>query len=102
MVALVALTLAAYNPSTAMAAKAKKAAKEVSADPSDKLAKANAAFDVNKMGDMSGFDPGTWVSPTGDTIKIAIVASYSGPSTINGQFYWATVSWVAHDIAQPG
>jgi len=105
MMALVALSLAAYNPSTAMAAKAKKATKETKEakeDPSDKLSKANAAFDVNKMSDMSDFDPSSWVSPTGDTVKIAIVASFSGPSSINGQFYWSTVSWVAHDINKRG
>ena len=89
MLIFAVLSLMVSSPSTAAAAKAKKATKETKeakVDPSDKLAKANAAFDANKMGDMSGFDPGTWVSPTGDTIKIAIVASYSGPSTVNGQF----------------
>ena len=61
---------------TAMAAK-----DAVKGDLVDKqLAKANAAFDAGKMGDMSGYDPATWISPTGDTIKIAIVASFSGPS----------------------
>ena len=35
----------------------------------------NAKFDVNKMGDMSDFDPNHPMIPTGDTIKIAIVAS---------------------------
>jgi hypothetical protein len=75
-----------YSPSTTMAAKAQKAPKEAKADPSDKLAKANGAFDVNKMGDMSDYDPATWVGPTsGDTIKIALVASFSGPAVINGQ-----------------
>lgn len=102
MFALAALTLTVYCPSPVMAAKAQKATKEAKADPSDKLAKANAAFDVNKMGDMSDFDPSSWVSPTGDTIKIAVVASFSGPSAVNGQFYFATVSWVAHDINKRG
>lgn len=37
-------------------------------------------FDVKKMGDMSDFDPNKPVMPTGDTIKIAIVASFSGPA----------------------
>ena len=102
MMALVALSLTVYSPLNVMAAKAKKETKEVKADPSDKLSKFNAAFDVDKMSDMSDYDPSTWVSPTGDTIKIAIVASFSGPSAINGQFYWATVSWVAHDINKRG
>jgi len=105
MLIFAVLSLMVSSPSTAQAAKAKKATKETKeakVDPSDKLGKANAAFDVNKMGDMTDFDPGTWVSPTGDTIKIAIVASHSGPSTVNGQFYWATVAWVAHDINKRG
>jgi len=91
-----------YSPSPVTAKKPAKATKESPADQSDKQVKARAFFDANKMSDMSGFDPGTWVSPTGDTIKIAVIASYSGPSTINGQFYWATVSWVAHDINKRG
>ncbi len=41
----------------------------------------NAKFDVNKMGDMSDFDPNSpAMIPTGDTIKVAIVASFSGPA----------------------
>jgi branched-chain amino acid transport system substrate-binding protein len=99
---LVAWSVILYSPSTVMAAKAKKAPAEAKADPTDKLAKANAAFDVNKMSDMSDFDPSSWVSPTGDTIKIAIVASFSGPSAVNGQFYWSGVAWVAHDINKRG
>ncbi len=103
LLALIALSLMAYSPSTVMAAKkATKATKESKAEPPDKLGKANAAFDASKMGDMSDYDPGTWVSPTGDTIKIAIIASFSGPSQINGQFYWSTVTWVAHDINKRG
>jgi branched-chain amino acid transport system substrate-binding protein len=102
MTFLVSFMLTVYSPSLALAAKAAKKAKATTAEPADKLAKANAAFDVDKMSDMSDFDPATWVSPTGDTIKIAIVASYSGPSAINGQFYWSTVSAVAHDLNKRG
>ncbi len=69
--------------------------------PSGALA-VNAAFDVNKMGDMSDFDPSNPVIPTGDTIKIAIVASFSGPAAINGQIYWMCVQWAAHDINKRG
>jgi len=47
----------------------------------------NAAFDGNKMGDMSDFDPNKPVIPTGDTIKIALVASFSGPAALVGQIY---------------
>jgi ABC-type branched-subunit amino acid transport system substrate-binding protein len=85
-----------------MAAKVQKSSSPAKEEGTDRLAKANAAFDVNKLSDMSGFDPSSWVSPTGDTIKIAIVASFSGPSAVNGQFYWATVSWVAHDLNKRG
>ena len=51
------LSVTCYSPSTVMAAKARKAPGETKADPSDKLSKANAAFDASKMGDMSGYDP---------------------------------------------
>ncbi|MGA3117234.1 MAG: ABC transporter substrate-binding protein [Syntrophobacteraceae bacterium] len=91
----IALALIVYSPSIVLAAEGK-------ADPADKLAKANAAFDADKMGDMSEYDPGTWVSPTGDTIKIAIVASFSGPAAMNGQYYWNSITWVAHDINKRG
>ena len=98
------LSLMVCNPAEIFAAKAKKATKAaaVTEQTDPQLAKPNAAFDASKISDMTGFDPGTWVSPTGDTIKIAIVASFSGPSAINGQFYWGAVSWVAHDINKRG
>jgi len=66
------------------------------------LGKPNAVFDVNKMGDMSDFDPNNPVIPTGDTIKIAIVASHSGPAAQVGQIYWICALWVAHDINKRG
>ena len=47
----------------------------------EKFPTPNASFDVNKMGDMSDYNPATIVSPTGDTIKIALVLffrSWSG------------------------
>jgi branched-chain amino acid transport system substrate-binding protein len=91
-----ALSLTVYSSSTAMAAPKGKGQSKGSE------VKANAAFDANKMSDMSGFDPATWVSPKGDTIKIAVLASFSGPATINGQMYWAAVSGVAHDINKRG
>ena len=61
-----------------------------------------AAFDVNKMGDMSDFDPNNPIIPTGDTIKIAVVASFSGPAALVGQIYWISVHWAAHDINKRG
>ena len=63
---------------------------------------ANAKFDANKMGDMSDFDPNNPQVPTGDTIKIALVASFSGPAAVVGQLYWACVQWAAHDINKRG
>ena len=46
-----------------------------------KVIAVNAAFDVKKMSDMSDFDPNNPVIPTGDTIKIAVVTSFSGPGS---------------------
>ncbi len=79
------LSLMAFSPSGTMA-----------------MPPANAAFDVNKMGDMSDFDPNNPVIPTGDTIKIAIVASHSGPAAQVGQIYWMCALSVAHDINKRG
>lgn len=64
---------------------------------------ANAKFEMNKMGDMSDFDPNDpKMVPTGDTIKIAIVASFSGPAATVGEIYWISVLWAAHDINKRG
>ena len=65
-------------------------------------APAKAAFDFKSMGDMSDFDPANPVIPTGDTIKIAVVASFSGPAALVGQIYWASAPWAAHDINKRG
>ncbi len=62
----------------------------------------NAKFDFSKVSDMSDFDPNNPVIPTGDTIKIAVVAPFSGPATIIGQVYCITVLWAAHDINKRG
>ncbi len=62
----------------------------------------NASFDANKMGDMSDFDPNHPIIPTGDTIKIAVVASFSGPAAAAGEQFWACVTSVAHDINKRG
>jgi ABC-type branched-subunit amino acid transport system substrate-binding protein len=78
------------------------AALAATADPAEKLSKPNAAFDANKMSDMSDFDPANVVLPTGDTIKIAMVASFSGPAANTGQSYWGFVSFAAHDINKRG
>lgn len=63
---------------------------------------AKAAFDFKAMGDMSDFDPANPVIPTGDTIKIAVVASFSGPAALVGQIYFASAQWAAHDINKRG
>ncbi|MDP2754894.1 MAG: ABC transporter substrate-binding protein [Nitrospirota bacterium] len=94
---------AALNPSISIAAKAGKTAKEVKADPGNMwVGKPNAVFDANKMSDMSDYDPATWISPTGDTIKIAVVAPFSGPATVTGEYIWTSVTWAAHDINKRG
>jgi ABC-type branched-subunit amino acid transport system substrate-binding protein len=42
------------------------------------------------------------IIPEGDTIKIAIVASFSGPAAIVGQIYFISAQWAAHDINKRG
>ena len=64
--------------------------------------KYDAAFDTDKMGDMSAFDPNNPVFPTGDTIKIAVVCSFSGPAATVGELFWIALYWVAYDINQRG
>lgn len=68
----------------------------------NQLSKANAAFDAKKMSDMSDYDPANPVIPTGDTIKIAVVASFSGPAAIQGQVEFTLVQFAAHDINKRG
>jgi len=92
--------LLTYSPTAALAAKPAKSAKAAKAP--DTGPPANAAFDFKKMGNMSDYDPANPIIPTGDTIKIAVVASFSGPAALVGQIYWASVTWVAHDINQRG
>jgi ABC-type branched-subunit amino acid transport system substrate-binding protein len=54
------------------------------------------------MSDMSDFDPNNPIIPSGDTIKIAIVASFSGPAAIVGEIYCLPVQWADHDINKRG
>ncbi len=61
-----------------------------------------ARFDVNKMADMSDFDPNNFPNPTGDTIKIAIVATFSGPAAAVGEGFWLDATWAAYDINKRG
>jgi len=58
--------------------------------------------DPDKMADMSDFDPNNPVIPSGDTIKVAIVASFSGPAAVVGEIYWISALWAAHDINKRG
>ncbi len=97
--------LVAGAPPTAIAApKGKKVQEEkvIPGSMEDKVSKVNAAFVFSMMSDMSDYDPGNPVVPTGDTIKIAIVASFSGAGALNGSLYWACVQGVAHDINKRG
>ncbi len=64
--------------------------------------KVNAKLDLSKVSDMSDFDPGNPVTPTGDTIKIAVVGPFSGPAAIIGKAYFIGVYWAAHDINKRG
>ncbi len=93
---LAALCLVLAGTSTAWAAKAEKKTKSIA------LAKANAGFESSKMADMSDFDPANPVIPTGDTIKIALVASFSGPSALMGDVYSLAVLFAVHDINKRG
>ena len=65
-------------------------------------AAAMPAFDVNKVSDMSGFDPSTFKNPTGDVIKIGVVEAFSGPAAFNGQIYYMVNAWLAYDINKRG
>lgn len=62
----------------------------------------NAKFDFSKVSDMSDFDPNDPIIPTGDTIKIAVVAPFSGPAALIGQVYYISVLWATHDINKRG
>lgn len=84
-------------------AMASKTAKNIKGNPSDLWgATPHASFDIKKMSDMSDYDPGTSIVPMGDTIKLAVVVSYSGPAAIQGQWYYALIQWAAHDINKRG
>jgi branched-chain amino acid transport system substrate-binding protein len=65
-------------------------------------AEVKVKFDVNKMGDMSDFDPNNPMKVTGDTIKIAVVASHSGPAAVNGEVFYLCTLWPAQDINKRG
>lgn len=61
-----------------------------------------SSFDMNKMSDMSEFDPNTVKQPTGDTIKVGYMQILSGPAAGNGELFWPVVNWVAYDLNKRG
>ena len=89
--------IVAFNPATAVVAKESKGDSEHSW-----AGKVIAAFDASKLSDMSGYDPTNYVNPTGDTIKIAVVSSFSGPGAVNGELHFLPISWAAYDINKRG
>jgi len=95
--------VAAFSPLPSMAAKVEKQAKAAKVDSEYAWAGTiKAKFDINKMSDMSDFDPGTWVSPHGDTIKIAYVNAFSGPAAINGYIHYTGIMFAVADINKRG
>jgi hypothetical protein len=46
---------------------------------------------------MSDYEPSTWKSPTGDTIKIAVVLPFP-PELCCGEGFWNNAAWAAHEI----
>ncbi len=59
-------------------------------------------IDFKSFPDMSDFDPNNPVIPTGDTIKIAIVAPFSGPAAQVGQMDFLYFQWIAHAVNKKG
>ena len=98
------LTMVLYGPTGAFAAKViKQSGKEIVAGTLlSKFPKVNAVNDPSKLSDMSDFDPNNPVVPTGDTIKIAICYTFSGPAAYGGQLVFAYGQWAAHDINKKG
>jgi branched-chain amino acid transport system substrate-binding protein len=88
----------ALSLGTALAAPKKSDKKAVKED----AVKAATGLRFENSPDMSDFDPSNPVIPTGDTIKIAIVGSFSGPAAITGQLYFISTQWAAHAINKRG
>lgn len=70
-------------------------------------AQADAAWQGFKVDDafvkrMADFDPNNPIVPTGDVIKVGLMQPFSGPASVNGQIYWATCNFIAHDINKSG
>ncbi len=66
------------------------------------MGKINARMDYASMSDMSDFDPGNPVIPKGDTIKIGVISTFSGPASMVGDISFFGAQWVAHDINKRG
>ena len=99
------LLCAPSDPGLSVAAAADKKPTAVKADQDDKIGKPNAKFDVNKMSDMSDFDPTTSALQghvQGDTIKIAYVNAFSGAAAENGPIHMMPLQFAAHDINKRG
>lgn len=97
------ILVVAFGSGASVSAKDIKKSASIKADPENAWAsKINASFDINKMSDMSDFDPATWASPKGDTIKIAYVNAFSGPAALNGQIHFVPIMFAAHDINKRG
>ena len=63
----------------------------------------DAKFDIRKMSDMSDFDPNNPIIYSGpDTIRIGLMQLFSGPGAGNGEMFWLTCNWVAHDYNKRG
>src|SRR5512133_248253 len=78
------------------------AIKAAAAKAEKKSVKEATGMRFENFPDMSDFDPSNPVIPTGDTIKIAIVASFSGPAAMTGQLYFISTQWAAHAINKKG
>jgi branched-chain amino acid transport system substrate-binding protein len=60
-------------------------------------------FDVKEFTSaMADFDPNNPIIPTGDTIKIAVVAAFSGPASGNGAYFFEGWQQIAHLINKMG
>ena len=101
--------VAAMNPTLGTAAAPAKKAAPAKAAPKAGPAIADmtvypikAKYDGTKLPDMSDFNIYDWPNPTGDTIKIAVVATFSGPAALVGQGFWLNATWAAHEINKKG
>jgi ABC-type branched-subunit amino acid transport system substrate-binding protein len=63
---------------------------------------AGHGFNLKDVSDMSDFDPDKFVNPTGDVIKIGVVAPFSGDAASVGHIHWAPITWAVTDINKRG